>query len=94
MRRRLCNGVRMFLISWSRKTSFYRWSYNFVAYMGILVNNLRSSAEKIKIETLIFQQDNDSKYMSRLAKNYFIKKRIELLYWPPQSLYLNPIEIL
>lgn len=62
--------------------------------MGILANNLRSSAEKIKIETLIFQQDNDSKYMSRLAKNYFIKKRIELLYWPPQSLYLNPIEIL
>ena len=53
---------------------------NFIANIDILANNLRSSAEKMGIETFIFQQDNNRKYTLILAENYFIKKnRVDFL---------------
>ena len=46
----------------------------------------------IKKDESIFQNDNDSKYRSKLVMNWFINKKIKLLDWPPQSSDLNPIE--
>ena len=40
----------------------------------------------------IFQHDNDPKHSSRLAKCGLSGQSIDVLYWPPQSLHLNPIE--
>lgn len=37
-------------------------------------------------------QDNDPKHTSRLAKNFFESKKINLLPYPAQSPDLNPIE--
>ena len=65
-----------------------------VANVDILANNLRLTANKMRMKIFIFQQDNVPKHTSRLAKNYFIEKKIELLSWPPQSLDLNQIETL
>jgi len=40
----------------------------------------------------IFQQDNDPKHTSRVAKAFFDAHRVPLLDWPAQSPDLNPIE--
>jgi transposase len=61
-------------------------------YVNILTNALEPSAEMMGLDSFIFQQDNDPKHTSRLAKNFFEYKGIELLPWPPQSPDLNPIE--
>ena len=44
------------------------------------------------MENFIFQQDNDPKHTSRIAKTYFEENLIEKLDWPSQSPDLNPNE--
>jgi transposase len=61
-------------------------------YVNILANNLEPSADMMGLESFVFQQDNDPKHTSGLAKKFFAHKGIELLPWPPQSPDLNPIE--
>lgn len=40
----------------------------------------------------IFQQDNVRIHTSKYSENFFEKNEIPLLYWPPYSPDLNPIE--
>lgn len=40
----------------------------------------------------IFQQDNDPKHRSKVAEEFFKKKRVPRLAWPPSSPDLNIIE--
>lgn len=62
-------------------------------YVKILETNLMKSARKIGLgRRFTFQQDNDPKHTSKVAKNYFKKAKVKLLEWPPQSPDLNPIE--
>lgn len=61
-------------------------------YVDILAENLQNSAEMMGLGQFIFQQDNDPKHTSRLAKQFLEQKGIETLNWPPQSPDLNPIE--
>lgn len=71
---------------------FIEEKMNTVTYVDIICNNLKPSADTMGIDNFIFQQDNDPKYTSRLAKEYFATHGIELLSWPAQSPDLNPIE--
>jgi len=63
-------------------------------YVNILEENLLSSMEESGItdNEVIFQQDNDPKHTSRIAKNWMENHNITCLDWPPQSPDLNPIE--
>jgi len=60
----------------------------------ILEDHLLPSIEESGIprEDFIFQQDNDPKHKSKMAKQWFENQGITLLDWPPQSPDLNPIE--
>lgn len=61
-------------------------------YCSILADNLKESVRSMGIDDFIFQQDNDPKHTSRLAKEFFAENNIKLLSWPAQSSDMNPIE--
>jgi transposase len=61
-------------------------------YCSILSDNLFASVKKLKMNSFIFQQDNDPKHTSKLAKSFFVEKNVEVLPWPAQSPDMNPIE--
>ena len=61
-------------------------------YRKILIHHLVSSTNRLNPEGFIFQQDNDPKHTSNVAKKYLQNKKIEVMNWQPQSPDLNPIE--
>ena len=63
-------------------------------YTEILDDHLLQSVDWYQMdrENFIFQQDNDPKHTSKLAKEWIENNDIEVLAWTPQSPDLNPIE--
>ena len=43
-------------------------------------------------EDVIFQHDNDSKHTSHCVKGWLLGQKFQLIWHPPQSPDLNPIE--
>ena len=66
---------------------------NRAMYKEILNKNLFESVNNMEIEEeYIFQQDNDSKHISRVVKDFLLEKEVNILQWPTNSPDLNPIE--
>ena len=59
-------------------------------YIEVLNKRLRSSMRKTGCS--VFQQDNAPCHVSNLTKDWFERKRIEVLDWPGSSPDMNPIE--
>ena len=67
---------------------------NMDLYCQILHDELMKSLEyhNLDINEIIFQQDNDPKHTSNMAKNCLQELRLKVLQWPAQLPNLNPIE--
>lgn len=66
-------------------------------YVEILDKQYLSTLKDLKLrrsgkEGVIFQQDNDPKHRSKVAKNWFWTKNVKRLSWPPSSPDMNIIE--
>lgn len=61
-------------------------------YRDILNTHLRQSAAACVPARWVFQDDNDPKHRSRVAKQWLATHKIRRLDWPPNSPDANPIE--
>ena len=63
-------------------------------YISILEESLLGTLSDYGVDRskFIFQQDNDSKHTSRVARECFQELGLRLLSWPANSPDLNPIE--
>jgi hypothetical protein len=63
-------------------------------YVDVLNRRVRQSRKYLGIDkkTFIFQQDNASAHTALRARNFFVRHRIKVLIWPPNSPDLNLIE--
>jgi transposase len=64
-------------------------------YIETLQENLLPLLKKFnkkKRNALLFQQDNAPAHTRKINTNFFIKNDINIMYWPPNSPDLNPIE--
>jgi transposase len=66
---------------------------NAKGYANILRGNLKKSVRKLGIQdSYLFQQDNDSKHIDRITREWVLYDTLGLLETPPQSPDINPIE--
>jgi transposase len=61
-------------------------------YVDMLETSLVEHAEHLMGPEFIFQHDNAAVHTSKLTKNWFIEKDIEVFEWPSISPDMNPIE--
>ena len=63
-------------------------------YVEILNKSLLGTLKdhRFKKSAVIFQQDGDPKHRSKMATEWFIKKKVKLLDWAPSSPDMNIIE--
>ena len=70
----------------------FRCNRDALFYIKILQNHLLPAARQQYVQQWRFQQDNDPKHRSKVAKEFLDREVPETIDWPPNSPDVNPME--
>ena len=87
------HAVGMFSASGAGRLVRIEGKMNGAKYREILDENLLQSAQDLRLgNRFTFQQDNNTKHKAKTTQEWLRDKSLNVLEWPCQSPYLNPIE--
>jgi hypothetical protein len=61
-------------------------------YLDLIREQVPAEGRRLCGDNFVFQQDNAPVHTCRIVKEHFTSANIPLLFWPPQSPDLSPIE--
>ena len=66
---------------------------NRAKYKDILDENMLQSTQDLRLgRRFTFQQDNNPKHTAKTTQEWLLDKALNVLEWPSQSPYLNPVK--